>query len=175
MGAGGEGDRVPDVAAACTGTISRTRKPLTAADLAIYSALFVNAFVAATPVPLPSEPLLVGLIVSHAADPVWLLAVATAGNTLGTTINWAIGHGIARFRDRPWFPATPERYEAACRSFARYGLWSLLLAWLPFIGDPLTVAAGALRVPLGRFLMLIALGKAARYATLIAGVGWWAE
>lgn len=103
----------------------------------------------------------------------WLSVVATAGNTLGSLVNWAIGRGIARFRDRPWFPVNEQRYQAASRHFAKYGLWSLLFAWLPLIGDALTVVAGALSVPLGRFLALVAIGKAARYAMVIGGVGWW--
>ncbi len=117
--------------------------------------------------------MLVGLIASGAGDPAALFVVATVGNTLGSVVNWAIGRGIAQFRERPWFPVSPERYEAASRYFTRYGVWSLLFAWLPFIGDPLTVVAGALRVPLGRFVLLVAIGKAARYALVIAGVGWW--
>lgn len=117
--------------------------------------------------------MLAGLIASRTGDPLWLFAVATAGNTLGAAVNWAIGRGIVHYRDRSWFPVSEARYEAACRHFARYGLWSLLFAWLPLVGDPLTVAAGALRVPLGRFLALVAVGKAARYAMVIGGVGWW--
>ena len=78
-----------------------------------------------------------------------IVAVATVGNTLGSVVNWLIGRGIAHFRERPWFPLGPERYEAASRHFARYGIWSLLLAWLPVIGDPITLVAGALGVPFG--------------------------
>ena len=74
--------------------------------------------------------------------------MASVGNTLGSVVNWVLGRGIAHWRDRKWFPLTPAQYETASRYFARYGLWSFLFAWLPFIGDPLTVVAGALRVPL---------------------------
>jgi membrane protein YqaA with SNARE-associated domain len=142
-------------------------------SLAIYATLFASAFLAATILPVSSEAVLAGLIAAGQGNPVTLFAVATVANTLGSVVNWLIGLGIARFRDRPWFPVSHERYEAATRQFARYGLWSLLFAWLPFVGDPLTVVAGALGVPLGRFVLLVAIGKAARYAMVIAGVGWW--
>ena len=142
-------------------------------DLAIYGALFISAFLAATILPVSSEAVLAGLIAAGKGDPLALFAVATVGNTLGSVANWLIGRGIARFRDRPWFPVSAARYEAARRQFNRYGVWSLLFAWLPFVGDPLTMVAGALNVPLGRFVLLVAIGKAARYATVIAGVGWW--
>ena len=122
---------------------------------------------------MPSEALLIGLLASRTGDPLWLFAVATVGNTLGSTVNWALGRGIAHYRDRPWFPVSEDRYEAASRRFRKYGLWSLLFAWLPFVGDPLTIAAGALRVPLTRFLVVVAIGKAARYAMVMAGAGWW--
>ena len=142
-------------------------------DLAIYGALFVSAFLAATILPVSSEAVLAGLIAAGKGDPFALFTVATVGNTLGSVVNWLIGRGIAHFRDRPWFPVSTERYEAATRQYNKYGVWSLLLAWLPFVGDPLTVVAGALRVPLARFVLLVAIGKAARYAMVIAGVGWW--
>jgi membrane protein YqaA with SNARE-associated domain len=123
--------------------------------------------------PLSSEALLGVLIATGKGNPQALFLIATAGNTLGSVVNWAIGRGIAHYRNRPWFPVGRERYEAASRNFARYGLWSLLFAWMPFVGDPLTVVAGALRAPFGHFLLLVAIGKAARYAMVMAGVGWW--
>jgi membrane protein YqaA with SNARE-associated domain len=56
--------------------------------------------------------------------------------------------------------------------FGRFGLWSLLFAWLPIIGDPLTVLAGVLRVGLPYFLVLVTIGKLARYLMIAAGVSW---
>jgi len=46
-------------------------------------------------------------------------------------------------------------------------VWSLLFAWVPFIGDPLTFAAGVLRVNFWLFLLLVSIGKAGRYAVVI--------
>jgi membrane protein YqaA with SNARE-associated domain len=63
-------------------------------------------------------------------------------------------------------------YERAGQVFRRYGVWSLLFAWLPFVGDALTVVAGAARVPIGLFVVLVGIGKAARYAAIIAGQLW---
>jgi membrane protein YqaA with SNARE-associated domain len=101
-----------------------------------------------------------------------LLIVAIVANTAGSAVNWLIGRGIDHFRDRPWFPVSPERYEAATRHFNRWGVWSLLFAWLPFVGDPLTVVAGALEVPFWRFITLVAIGKAARYVAVFLGAAW---
>ena len=64
-------------------------------------------------------------------------------------------------------------YDRAARMFERYGLWSLLFAWVPVVGDPLTVVAGALRVPFLPFLVLVAIGKVARYMAILGGVLWW--
>jgi membrane protein YqaA with SNARE-associated domain len=99
--------------------------------------------------------------------------VASLGNTLGSVINWVIGRQIERFKDRRWFPASPEQLERASRWYQRYGYWSLLLSWAPFIGDPLTLAAGLMREPLGIFILLVAIAKTVRYvlfAALIQGV-----
>ncbi|MFD2053543.1 YqaA family protein [Mesorhizobium calcicola] len=117
--------------------------------------------------------MLAGLIVSGRGDPALLLAVATIGNTLGSVVNWSLGRSIDTLRTRRWFPVSPERYEQASRTFRRFGEWTLLFAWLPVIGDAFTLAAGAARVHLAVFLALVAIGKAARYAVIVAG-GLWA-
>jgi membrane protein YqaA with SNARE-associated domain len=116
---------------------------------------------------------LAGLLATRAGELPLLLAVATLGNTLGSVVNWLIGRAVERLRDRPWFPVSPERYAKAEGQFRRFGLWSLLFAWLPIIGDPLTVVAGALRVPLLPFVLLVGIGKAARYAAIAAGFAMW--
>ncbi|QND68399.1 DedA family protein [Mesorhizobium loti] len=139
---------------------------------ALYGALFISAFLAATVLPVSSEAVLAGLIVSGRGDPWLLLAVATIGNTLGSVVNWILGRGIETLRTRRWFPVSPERYEQASRTFRRFGEWTLLFAWLPVVGDAFTLAAGAARVNLGVFVALVAIGKAARYAVIIAGGLW---
>jgi len=62
---------------------------------------------------------------------------------------------------------TQQRWSQAEGWFQKYGQWSLLLAWLPVIGDPLTIVAGTLGISRVRFLILVTLGKAARYWILI--------
>ncbi|EJM68050.1 YqaA family protein [Pseudomonas sp. GM55] len=138
-----------------------------------YLGLFFAAFGAATLLPLQSEAVLVALLLS---DRYWLwalLAVATLGNVLGSLLNWWLGRGIERFRDRRWFPVNPRHLEKARFHYQRYGHWSLLLSWLPVIGDPLTLVAGVMREPLGRFLLIVTLAKGARYGVLaVATSGW---
>ncbi len=140
--------------------------------LPAYVGLFLSALLAATILPASSEVVLATLLASEAYNPPLLLAVATAGNTLGSLVNWILGRFLLHFQDRRWFPLTPAQYERACAWFTRYGVWSLLFAWLPVLGDPLTVVAGALRVGLWRFLILVAIGKAARYAAIAVTVQW---
>jgi membrane protein YqaA with SNARE-associated domain len=135
--------------------------------LTAYLALFATAFLAATLLPAYSEVLFAGLLI-EGYDPLALWAWASAGNTLGSAVNWALARYFLRFEDRPWFPFKPQRLERAQRWFQRYGVWSLLLAWAPVGGDALTFVAGLMRVRFGRFLLLVAIGKAARYAVLLA-------
>ncbi len=134
------------------------------------AALFTSAFASATVLPGTSEAALGGLLVAGAASPWLLLAVASAGNVLGACVNWLIGRSSERLRGTRWFPLSDERLRQADRWYARYGRWSLLGAWLPVIGDPLTLVAGALREPFWRFLVIVGIAKTARYALLIAGV-----
>jgi membrane protein YqaA with SNARE-associated domain len=143
-------------------------------DLAIYLTLFSTAFAAATILPLQSEGLLVGLLLADVGAPVSLVAVASAGNVLGSTVNWLLGRAIGRFRDRPWFPVKETMLTRARGWYDRWGKWSLLLSWLPIIGDALTLAAGILRERLATFLALVTLAKTGRYVVLAAVVeyGW---
>lgn len=131
--------------------------------------MLVSAFGAATLLPLPSEAVLVAQIKAGSASISALLVAATVGNVAGSLVNWWLGRHARHFETRTWFPFTLDTIERASNRFNRYGIWSLLFAWLPVIGDPLTFIAGVLRVPLGVFLPLVTVGKAARYG-LIAGL-----
>ncbi|AZO24681.1 DedA family protein [Mesorhizobium sp. M1E.F.Ca.ET.045.02.1.1] len=137
-------------------------------DLAAFGGLFLAAFVAATILPLQSEAVLVGLLLAGTHSPAALVLVATIGNVLGSAVNWLLGCGIDRFRDRKWFPAKPAALDRAAARYHRYGRWSLLLSWAPVIGDPLTVMAGVLREPLWSFLAIVTIAKAGRYLALAA-------
>ncbi len=128
--------------------------------------MLASAFGAATLLVLPSEAVLIAQIKAGLA-PTWsLLAAATIGNVGGSAFNWWLGLHARRFEGRRWFPFSPSTIEAASARFQRWGLWSLLLAWVPVVGDPLTFIAGMLRVPFALFLPLVAIGKGARYAVL---------
>ncbi len=136
-------------------------------DLLVYGGLFTSALLAATLLPGSSETLLAGLIATGKQNPWLLFAVATGGNVLGSLINWICGLFLAQFRDRSWFPVSPRRYDQAAGWYQHYGLFSLLFAWVPIVGDPLTVAAGALRVRLLPFVVLVTIGKATRYGFIV--------
>ena len=137
-------------------------------DLSAYAGLFAIAFVAATILPAQSEAALVALLVAG-GQPVWaLVAAASVGNVLGAVVNWALGRGIERFRDRSWFPVRPAMLARAEGWYRRWGRWSLLLSWAPFGGDALTVVAGVLREPLWSFLALVTIAKTGRYLALTA-------
>ena len=133
-----------------------------------YFGLFAAAFGAATLLPLQSEALLVGLLVYGEHPPWALVAVATAGNVLGSAVNWLLGRYIERWRGKRWFPVSNEQLRRAERGYHRYGRWSLLLSWVPIIGDPLTVVAGILREPFWSFMAIVLLAKLGRYLFLAA-------
>lgn len=136
--------------------------------LTALTSLFLTSLLAATILPAQSEIVLGGLHLTGHYHPLLLLSVATTGNVLGACINWLLGHHLISYQDRRWFPASPHRLQKATAYFQKYGVWSLLFAWLPIIGDPLTLAAGILRTPLPLFLLLVTVGKAARYALIMS-------
>ena len=131
--------------------------------------LFWAAFLSATVLPGSSEAALLALIALGSWSLTALIAVATIGNTLGSVVNWWLGLFVERWRDHPRFPVKPSEFERYRVWYARWGVWSLLLAWAPIIGDPLTVMAGVMRTPLWLFLVATGVGKLARYL-VVAGV-----
>lgn len=133
----------------------------------VYLGLFLIAFIAATLLPAQSEAALAAAIAKGYAP--WLLvAAATFGNVLGSTVNWWLGRELNRFGDRRWFPVKPAQLARARGWYGRYGRWSLLLSWVPVIGDPLTLVAGVMREPLRVFLVLVGIAKLTRYLVVAA-------
>ncbi|HSC84443.1 MAG TPA: YqaA family protein [Pseudomonas sp.] len=142
-------------------------------ELSAYVALFLAAFAAASLLPAQSEALLVALLLGGQHSAWLLLLVASSGNVLGSLLNWWLGRCIERFRQRRWFPLSERQLQKAQQAYQRYGHWSLLLSWVPIIGDPLTVVAGVMREPWWRFLLIVSLAKVGRYLVVVlATLGW---
>lgn len=136
--------------------------------LASYGALWLAAFLSATLLPGSSEVVLLALLSADKAAPLGLVLVATFGNVAGALVNWGMGRAILTLQSRPWFPLKDATSPRAQAWFARYGKWSLLLSWVPVVGDALTLIAGILRVPILPFLLLVTVGKLARYLFILA-------
>ncbi|MBY3075155.1 DedA family protein [Rhizobium laguerreae] len=133
-----------------------------------YVGLFVAALIAATIFPAQSEAVLLGLILSGDYSVVALTAVASVGNILGAVVNWLLGRGLEQLKDKRWFPIRPDKLVHAQRWYQRYGKWSLLASWVPFVGDAITVVAGVMKEPLPIFILLVGIAKTARYGILAA-------
>ena len=129
----------------------------------IYLSLFVISFLAATILPFSSELTLAGLIVTSNYDNLLLLIVASFGNVLGSVVNWALGFYSRNLSSKKWFPFKETQIEKSSKWFRKFGKWSLLFAWFPVLGDPLTLIAGLLRVKFLDFIILVAIGKVSRY------------
>ena len=130
--------------------------------------LFLAAFIASTLFPASSEAVLAGLVAGGAYDPWLLIAIASLGNILGAMVNWALGRWAAQSR---WVQGNAHLARASLW-FRRYGPWSLLLSWLPVIGDPLTLAAGLARLRFPLFLLPVAVGKVGRYLAVFYLADW---
>lgn len=128
-------------------------------------ALFVSAFVSSTLAPGGSEAVLAFLVSQGGIDDLSLLLTATLGNTLGALTTWCLG-ALTSIR-YPLDKITDARQLRGFKWIRRWGSIILLLSWLPVVGDALCFAAGWLRLPLVVSLVMIAVGKAARYAAII--------
>ena len=137
----------------------------------IYLSLFVVSFLAATILPFSSELTLAGLISTSNYDNLLLLVFASFGNVLGSVFNWGLGFYARNLTIKKWFPFKETQIERSSKWFSKFGKWSLLFAWVPIVGDPLTFVAGLLRVRFLDFIILVAIGKVSRYVIIFYLIG----
>ncbi|NNJ92009.1 MAG: DedA family protein [Gammaproteobacteria bacterium] len=128
--------------------------------------LFISAFLSATLLPGSSEALLLYRL-SEQEMVVPLLISATSGNILGSIVTYYMGVFGNTLMHKRWLGIDEKALLKAEKNYQRWGIYSLLLAWLPVIGDPLCLVAGLMRVNLIAFIMLAGIGKLARYSVLI--------
>lgn len=129
--------------------------------------LFLLSLCASTLIPLGSEWLLVTLLLGG-SDPLAAVAVASLGNSLGAITSYLIGVGGSRWLIEKLLRINQQQQQRAQNWFSHYGSWALLFSWLPLVGDPLCLVAGMLRHKFGRFILLVGIGKTARYSLVAA-------
>jgi membrane protein YqaA with SNARE-associated domain len=140
-----------------------------------FVGLFWTSLIAGTFLPfLPgsSEMAMAGLLALEAGPAAALVATAIFGNTLGATANYLAGNQIAHVSGHRWFPITSDALKKTTDWFQRYGIWIVLLCFVPTLGDAITVVAGLLRADLRLFLILAAIGKSIGHIAVAGGVGW---
>jgi membrane protein YqaA with SNARE-associated domain len=137
----------------------------------IYLSLFFISFLAATILPFSSELTLVGLISTSNFNNLLLLIAASLGNILGSVFNWLIGFYSRNLTTKKWFPFNEMQITRSSKWFSKFGKWSLLFAWVPIVGDPLTFVAGLWRVRFLDFIILVAIGKVSRYVIIFYLMG----
>ena len=126
----------------------------------------------ATIVPFGSEAYFASLLSMGKYNNILLLISASVGNVLGSVFNWVIGYYINYFIKKSWFPIKKDKIKKGTELFNKYGKWSLLLSWVPFIGDPITFVAGTLRFSFVQFIILVSIGKVGRYLLIYISLSW---
>ena len=130
--------------------------------------MFFSAFLSATVLPGNSEVIFVALAVPKLmlgslfnADILALILIATAGNSLGSLTTYGIGRWMPKF--------APKNHRTlwAINQLRRYGAITLLLSWLPIVGDLFCAIAGWLRLNFVASSIFIFLGKLVRYVALL--------
>ena len=132
-------------------------------SIEVYIILFTSSFASSTILPGHSEITLIALITQKKYEVFYLVFFASLGNILGSVLNWYLGHYFLKFKNKKWFPFNENQIKKVSKSFLEYGKWSLLLSWVPFIGDVLTLVAGMFRVPLYQFVVIVSVAKVSRY------------
>ena len=140
--------------------------------LMAYLSLFTVSFLVATIIPFGSEMYFATLLAIGNYNSLLLLIAASIGNILGSVFNWICGYYAIYFIQKKWFPINQNQIDKATKFFSKYGKWSLLLAWVPFIGDPLTFVAGTLRYSIIPFVVLVSIGKVGRYIAIYFSTLW---
>lgn len=129
----------------------------------IYIGLFLSSFLSATILPGQSEIALTSLIILNNHSLSFLVFIASLGNVLGSLLNWFIGSKLERFKKKKWFPVTKLQLKKASNWYHKYGKWTLLLSWVPFVGDPITIVAGIFRISIMHFILIVSFAKTMRY------------
>ena len=132
-------------------------------EIEVFITLFISSFISSTILPGHSEITLTTFIFLNKYNIINLIFIASLGNILGSILNWYLGFHFVKFKEKKWFPINKRQLEKASLWFLNYGKWSLFLSWVPFVGDPLTVVAGVLRVPIITFLIIVSISKILRY------------
>lgn len=136
-----------------------------------YPGVFLVSFIASTLVPFSNE--VVVMAMPALGYDIWLTAVsATAGGYLGSLVNYLVGKKGTDFLFSRWIKIKPARWQQAERIFQRRGNWVLFFVWLPFIGDPLAVVAGAFKIDWRLFSFWVVTGKFLRFVVLLGIVNW---
>ena len=126
----------------------------------------------ATIVPFGSEVYFATLLSLGKYNNFLSLVSASVGNVLGSVFNWVCGYYINYFIKKSWFPIKQDKIKKGTELFNKYGKWSLLLSWAPFIGDPITFVAGTLRFSFLPFIILVSIGKVGRYLLIYLSILW---
>jgi len=132
-------------------------------SIEVYIILFTSSFASSTILPGHSEITLIALITQKKYEVFYLVVFASLGNILGSVLNWYLGLYFLKFKNKKWFPFKENQINKVSKSYLKYGKWSLLLSWVPFIGDVLTLVAGMFRVPLNQFVVIVSVAKVSRY------------
>ena len=128
-----------------------------------YLSLFTISFLAATILPLSSELMLASMLSIESYNRTLLVIFSSLGNILGSVFNWVLGFYFIKLQNKKWFPFKKKQISKSSLWFEKYGKWSLLFAWVPVIGDPLTFVAGTMKTKVLSFIILVSFGKIARY------------
>ena len=126
----------------------------------------------ATIVPFGSEMYFATLLSLNIYNNLLLILTASLGNVLGSVFNWVCGYYINFFVKKSWFPIKQDKIQKGTEIFYKYGKWSLLFSWVPFIGDPITFVAGTLRYSFISFVILVSIGKVGRYLVIYFSILW---
>ena len=133
----------------------------------MYLSLFLSSFLAATLIPAQSEAILSFQLASNKEDLIYLILLATSGNVLGALVNWYLGKFLIHYKEKKWFPIKADELAKGEKYYKKYGRVSLLLSWMPIIGDPITLVAGILKEPIWSFLILVTIAKGLRYIFVV--------
>lgn len=133
-----------------------------------YWLLFISALGSATLLPMQSEAVLTGMLLSKDYHHGLLILCAGLGNVLGSCINFWLGQKIDTMADKQWFPFSHQTLNNAKKIYGKYGYWSLFASWVPVVGDPLTLLAGVLGERFWRFLLIVIISKFGRYIAIDA-------
>lgn len=131
-----------------------------------YWGMWLISFLSGSILPFTSDLLLL-FFLGVGLNPLWLLLVATFGNTAGSMTCFFMGGFVKKGFFTKLFMVSPEKARRADAYISKYGYWAAFFSFMAIVGEAIVIVLGNMRVCWWKVLLVMTLGKFLRYLVIV--------